>query len=155
MRWTRQALAAVVAALACSAAARGQDESAPVATPPPTLHSGSTNFDLGEMLTPLPEKFILFKDYWSPDGRDVVAGPPTFFRGGLVIVPTPPRLVGLESLGLTFRLGPESAVGSRQIVFGPTDRSWDDLNGWEKFSVSLQYAGAAAALAHFAGKLIH
>jgi len=55
-------------------------------------------------------------------------------------------------LGLTFReeTGPE---GARRLVIAPLAREWDDLTPWEKFGVTLSYAGAAAAMVHFAKAL--
>jgi hypothetical protein len=133
-------------------------EVAAVTAPTPASEPAAdvARFDLGELSGAWPQRFILFKDYWSPDARDVGAGPPTLWGVAQPPVPATPRLVGLESFGVTLRFGEEPGPGQhRRIIFGPMYRSWDDLDGWEKFAVTLQYAGAAAAVAHFASKLVH
>jgi hypothetical protein len=68
----------------------------------------------------------------------------------------PHQLVGLRAFGLGVRFGGEVGPdGRRRLALAPLYRDWDDLTGWEKFGLTLQYAGAAAAIGHFVGKLAH
>jgi hypothetical protein len=115
---------------------------------------GPSQFNLGDLSGLWPDRFLLFKDYWLPDPDQVMFGPPSLWRGAQG-QPRPP-LVGLRGFGISMRMGEEvGPEGRRTIVLTPLYRQWDDLNGWEKLAVTLQYAGAAAAVGHFAGKLVH
>lgn len=149
-------LAIAALAVAATAALAQQDgppvsPSLPLAVP---VATGLEQLTLGDVSGVWPDHFVLFKDAWLPGPNDLLFGPPSLWRGAQS--PAPPRLVGMPTFGLSVQLGEETgADGRRRLVLTPSYRKWDDLNGWEKFAVTLQYAGAAAAVAHFAGKLVH
>ncbi len=154
---SRQTAAIIIALLAGAVAAPAQQTGTlPAATSPAPAGSGlgPSQFSLGDLTGLWPDRFLLFKDDWLPDVNDALFGPPSLWRGAQA--PPRPALVGLRSFGVSFQLGEATdPEGHRRIVLTPLFRQWDDLNGWEKFAVTLQYAGAAAAVGHFAGKLIH
>jgi hypothetical protein len=119
--------------------------------PPP---ENAFQLGLADLSGPWPDRFLLFNDDWVADAAVALYGAPTSWGGAQVTAPH--QLVGLRALGLGVRfdetVGPD---GKRRLVLAPLYRDWDDLNGWEKFGLALQYAGAAAAIGHFAGKLVH
>jgi hypothetical protein len=124
---------------------------APADIPPPT-----DGFRLGvrNLSGSWPDRFVLFNDFWSAEVSVALGGVPSFW--GVSDGPDPQQLVGLGALGLGVRLDEEVGPdGARRVVFSPLYRGWDDLTGWEKFGLTLQYAGAAAAIGHFVGKAIH
>ena len=151
---SRLTVALVVALLAGAAAAPAQQAGTlPASVTGAKGAIGPTQFNLGD-LSGSPDRFLLFKDSWLPDLDQALFGPPSLWRGAQG-QPRPP-LVGLRGFGISMRMGEEAGPeGRRTIVLTPLSRQWDDLNGWEKFAVTLQYAGAAAAVGHFAGKLVH
>jgi len=127
-----------------------ESEAPPVSTAPaePVRHLG-----LGNLAGPWPGEFVLFSERWSPLTFDPLLWPPTPWGGAQG---PRPHLVGLRSFGLSVRIGEELGPdGKRRLVFAPLYRDWDDLSGWEKFGVALQYAGAAAAIGTFVEKLVH
>lgn len=98
-----------------------------------------------------PEGFTLFKDSslagWDgPMGRLELRFRQQALPG--------PRLLGLPTMapGISFR-AETAADGNRRLVLGPIYREWSDLTAWEKFGVALSYAGAAAAVVHFAAEV--
>ena len=124
---------------------------APGDVPPP---AGAFQLGLANLSGPWPDRFLLFNDYWVADAAVALYGVPSSWGGAQG--PAPQQLVGLGALGLGVRFGEEVGPdGARRLVFAPLYRGWDDLNGWEKFGLALQYAGAAAAVGHFVGKLAH
>ena len=109
---------------------------------------------LANLSGPWPDRFLLFDDLWSADAAVALHGVPSFW--GEAPGHGPQRLVGLRALGLGVRFGGEVGPdGRRRLALAPLYRDWDDLTGWEKFGLTLQYAGAAAAIGHFVGKLVH
>jgi len=147
--WTAVAVAVLLAGTKPGTAMpRAEEEVAavpPPATSEPAFHLA---FDLDD---PRPGNFDLFgSGYlvgWDA-GMDSLE-----WRYRTAASPGPPG-VGSRPLvlGLTLREepGPE---GSRRLVIAPLTREWDDLTPWEKFGVTLSYAGAAAAMVHFAKAL--
>lgn len=154
---SRLTAAIIVVLLVSAAAAPAQPTGTlPASTSPAQAQGalGPSQFNLGDLTGLWPDRFLLFKDNWLPDVSDTLFGPPSLWRGAQG--PPRPALIGLRAFGLSMRLGEEvGPEGRRTIVLTPLYRQWDDLNGWEKLAVTLQYAGAAAAVGHFAGKLIH
>jgi hypothetical protein len=153
---SRLAAATGVLLLASATAAFAQAAGVlPASTPPAPAQPGlgPSRFNLGDITGMSPDRFLLFKDSWSPDMGDALFGPPSLWRGASSPRPV---LAALRSVGMSVQLGGEDGPeGRRTIVLTPLYRQWDELNGWEKFAVTLQYAGAAAAVGHFAGKLVH
>ena len=149
-------LALVLAGLVVAGAASARQDGSGAQPTPPAAATPLTPeaFRLGDLSGLWPDRFVLFKDAWLPGPDDGLFGPPSLW-GGAQAAP-PPRLVGLRTFGLSVQLGEEvGPEGRRRIVLTPLYRSWDNLDGWEKFAVTLQYAGAAAAVGHFVGKLVH
>lgn len=74
-----------------------------------------------------------------------------------VLLPNRPALVGLPHF--TLGAGPSvrlDAGGKVAILsLGPWNRTWDDLDTWEKVGVVLQTAGGVIAAARFAEIVIH
>jgi hypothetical protein len=102
---------------------------------------------------PWPDHFLLFDDFWSAEVGVALRGLPSAWGGGQVNAPQ--QLVGLRAFGLGVRFGEEPGPdGTRRLTFAPLFRGWDELSGWEKFGLALQYAGAAAAVGHFVGKAV-
>lgn len=154
---SRLIVVVIAAFLASAAAAPAQQTGTlPASTSPAQAQSGlmPSQFNLGDLTGLWPDRFLLFKDNWLPDQNDALFGPPSLWGGAQG--PPRPALVGLRSFGVSLQLGEAAGPdGRRKIVLTPLYRQWDDLSGWEKFAVTLQYAGAAAAVGHFAGKLVH
>lgn len=155
MRSLLAVVLAAITALAGSGAGLAQETGtpssalAPADMPPP---ANAFQLGLGNPSGPWPDRFVLFNDFWSAEVSVALYGVPSFW--GSARGPDPQQLVGLGALGLGLRfeeeVGPD---GERRLVFAPLYRDWDDLSGWEKFGLALQYAGAAAAVGHFVGKL--
>ena len=124
---------------------------APAEVPPPV---NAFQLGLGNLSGPWPDRFLLFNDFWVAEAAVALYGVPTAWGGAQSTAPH--QLVGLRAMGLGVRfdeaVGPD---GKRRVVLSPLYRDWDDLTGWEKFGLTLQYAGAAAAIGHFVGKLAH
>ena len=124
---------------------------APADGPPP---ENDFQLGLGNLSGPWPDRFLLFNDFWVAEAAVALYGVPTSWGGAQGTAPH--QLVGLRAMGLGVRfdeaVGPD---GKRRVVLSPLYRDWDDLTGWEKFGLTLQYAGAAAAIGHFVGKLAH
>jgi hypothetical protein len=124
---------------------------APAEVPPP---ENAFQLGLGNLSGPWPDRFLLFNDFWVAEADVALYGVPSTWGGAQATVPH--QLVGLRAMGLGVRfdeaVGPD---GQRRLVLAPLYRDWDDLSGWEKFGLALQYAGAAAAVGHFVGKALH
>jgi hypothetical protein len=121
-----------------------------VAAPPP----GSI-FQLGLAgpSSQWPDHFLLFDDFWSAEIDVTLRGLPSTWGGAQTNAPQ--HLVGLRAFGLGVRCGGETGPdGTRRPVFAPLYRGWDDLSGWEKLGLALQYAGAAAAVGHFVARAV-
>jgi hypothetical protein len=142
-------------ALAGPGAGLAQEPGAPanaLAPAGPSPPASTFQLGLGNLSGPWPDRFVLFNDFWSAEVSVALYGVPTFW--GSSRGPDPQHLVGLGALGLGVRLDEEVGPdGERRIVFAPLYRGWDDLTGWEKFGLALQYAGVAAAVGHFVGEL--
>jgi hypothetical protein len=124
---------------------------APGDVPPP---ENAFQLGLANLSGPWPDRFLLFNDFWVADAAVALCGAPTSWGGAQGIAPH--QLVGLRALGLGVRFDEAvGADGTRHLVLAPLYRDWDDLDGWEKFGLVLQYAGAAAAIGHFVGKAVH
>jgi len=97
---------------------------------------------------------VLLRDAWSPATAAALSGPPTVWSGARE--PARAILAGFRAIGPTLNAREEiGADGKYHVVFAPLTMKWENLNGWEKVSVTLQYAGAAAAIGYLASKLVH
>jgi len=143
------AVASLAVALAAAAAAQEVASSAPppAATGPSARELRLALADLGEVGA---GGYSLRGDAREPTLATALWGPATAF--GTAGDAGRPILARVRSFGLSMRLE-TGAEGRRRLVFTPLTRDWDDLTGWEKFAVTLQYAGAAAAIGHFVEKL--
>jgi hypothetical protein len=132
-------------------------QSTPAESPvvPATAPPAESAFQLGlaDPTGPWPDHFLLFDDFWSAEVGVALRGLPSTWGGAQANAPQ--QLVGLRAFGLGVRFGEETGPdGTRRLTFAPLYRGWDDLSGWEKFGLALQYAGAAAAVSHFVGKAV-
>ena len=121
---------------------------------PPGAPSPVLGLGLATLSDPWPGRLTLFNDYWMLDLAVVIWGPPTLF--GTAADAGRPVIARLRSFSLGMRFDEKvGADGRRVLVLAPLARDWDDLTGWEKFGLTLQYAGAAAAIGHFVSKVAH
>lgn len=154
----RVLVAMVLAAVAAlgPTAARAQDAGAVAVPPASAATPPESTFELGlaNLSGPWPDRFLLFGDHWSAEVAVALRGVPSAWGGAQTGAPQ--RLVGLRGFGLGVRFGEGTGPDGRpRLVLAPLYRDWDDLDGWEKLGLALQYAGAAAAIGHFVGKLAH
>lgn len=121
------------------------------AATPATEHT--FGLGLADLAGTSPDQFLLFDASWSVDVAVALQGAPSPWGGAQANAPQ--QLVGLRGMGLGLRFGEETGPdGKRRLVFAPLHREWDDLSGWEKLGLALQYAGAAAAIGHFVAQAV-